>query len=252
MAGVWTGNGSMVDLRHAVQALPGRVQTHRGSESPILGLPPRYSDVLWAAARQLDLERGQVLFNKGDVGNGCYRVERGILKVVVTSGTGEERILALLGTGAIVGELAMLDGRPRSATVEAIKPSRVSFISRGSFQQVLADRDLVDGLLATLVSRLRKSDEDAAAASFLSVRARVVRALHQMAWKLGEKDPSSGMLVVEHDLRQTDIAALAGVSRESVTRVLASLKKMGVVTLSSRSSYRIDPDRIEREIRRGG
>ena len=239
----------MVDLQEPLLASHGRVPARRVPETSILGLPGRYSDLLWARARQLDLERGQVLFSKGDIGDGCYWIERGVLKVAVTSATGEERILALLGSGAIVGELAMLDGQPRSATVEAIRPSLVSFISRAAFQEIMRDRNLPDHLLSILVSRLRKSDEEAAASSFLGVKARVVRALYQMADKLGEYDPSSGTMNVEHDLRQTDIAALAGVSRESVTRVLAALKKSKVVLHSGRFSYRIHMERLERAAR---
>ena len=146
----------MVDLQEPLLASHGRVPARRVPETSILGLPGRYSDLLWARARQLDLERGQVLFSKGDIGDGCYWIERGVLKVAVTSATGEERILALLGSGAIVGELAMLDGQPRSATVEAIRPSLVSFISRAAFQEIMRDRNLPDHLLSILVSRLRK------------------------------------------------------------------------------------------------
>lgn len=239
----------MVDLQEPLLNRYGRVPSRRVPETSILGLPGRYTDLLWARARQLDLERGQVLFSKGDEGDGCYWIERGVLKVAVTSPTGEERILALLGTGAIVGELAMLDGQARSATVEAIRPSRVSFISRAAFQEMLGDRHLTDHLLAILVNRLRKSDEEATASSFLSVKARVVRALHEMARKLGEQDRSSGMTIVRHDMRQTDIAALAGVSRESVTRVLAALRSDKVVTPSGRFSYTIDLGRLERQSR---
>ena len=59
-------------------------------------------------------QAGEALFVAGDPGDGCYRLEQGLLKVVITSPQGEERILAMLGPGTIVGELAMIDGLPRS------------------------------------------------------------------------------------------------------------------------------------------
>jgi CRP-like cAMP-binding protein len=63
-----------------------------------------------------------MLFLAGDSGDGCYRVEDGLLKVTMISQTGRERILALLGPGAIVGEMSMIDRLPRSANVGRFAP----------------------------------------------------------------------------------------------------------------------------------
>src|SRR6188508_2749269 len=101
----------------------------------LLGLPREYSDRLVASARPLVLQDGQILFRRGDAGDGCYWLETGTLKVVVASSSGEERILAVLGPGSIVGEFAVLDSLPRSATVVAMRPSRLLFLSRADFQQ---------------------------------------------------------------------------------------------------------------------
>lgn len=226
--------------------------THRDAPSALgvlLGLPERYSAPLLAGATRVVLRPGEVLFDKGDVGDGCYWVKGGILKVKVASPDGDERILALLGRGAVVGELAMLDGQPRSATVQAIRASELSFISRSAFQTVLeTDRGLVLQLLSTLAQRLRKSDEDATAASFLSVRVRVARALLHMTLLFGDGEARDGMVLVPHDLRQADIGALAGVSRESVSRVMATLRKDGILRKSGRFAHRIDLARLEREV----
>jgi CRP/FNR family transcriptional regulator len=73
----------------------------------------------------------------GNAGDGCYRLERGLLKVVVTSTRGDERFLAMLGPGAIAGELAMIDGRPRSASVFALKDCELSFISRKDIEKCM-------------------------------------------------------------------------------------------------------------------
>jgi len=68
-----------------------------------------------------------------DVADGCYRLEQGLLKVSIASPRGDERILTILGPGSIVGELAIIDGLPRSATVVAIRDCKLSFISREAF-----------------------------------------------------------------------------------------------------------------------
>jgi CRP/FNR family transcriptional regulator, cyclic AMP receptor protein len=76
-----------------------------------------------------------ILFRAGDSGHGYYRIEDGLLKVTIVSDCGGERILAFLGQGAIVGELSMIDGLPRSASVVAVRASVLSFLSRAAFER---------------------------------------------------------------------------------------------------------------------
>src|SRR4030095_3433787 len=101
-------------------------------------LPHELAAAVFAAARPHRLKADQTLFTAGDPGDGCYRVEQGLLKVSVVSPSGGERILAILGPGALVGELAIIDAQPRSASVTAARDSELSFISRASFEQVAA------------------------------------------------------------------------------------------------------------------
>ena len=82
------------------------------------------------------LAADEVLFLAGDPGDGCYRVEQGLLKVSMIAPTGAERILAIVGPGGIVGELSTIDGLPRSASVSAVRDSELTFVSRAAFQAV--------------------------------------------------------------------------------------------------------------------
>ena len=86
-------------------------------------LPPELSHGLFAKARPLSLAASRTLFVAGDDGDGCYRVEEGLLKASVSVATGGERILAILGPGSVVGELSMIDSAPRSASVTALRDS---------------------------------------------------------------------------------------------------------------------------------
>jgi CRP/FNR family transcriptional regulator len=70
----------------------------------------------------------------GDCGGGCYRIEDGPLKVTMVSYSGTERILAFLGRGAIIGELSVIDGLPRSVSVVAVRDTGLSFLSRAAFE----------------------------------------------------------------------------------------------------------------------
>ena len=80
-------------------------------------LPGRFSTELFASAKLVRLAAGNTLFLAGDSNDDCYRIEDGLLKVTMVSPSGDERILAFVGRGDIVGELSLIDGRPRSASV---------------------------------------------------------------------------------------------------------------------------------------
>src|ERR1700754_1383449 len=99
----------------------------------LAGLPTELLTGLFAKGRFISLSSDQVLFLSGDVGDGCYRIEEGLLKVSVVAPTGNERILAILGPGAMVGELSMINGAPRSASVATIREAKLCFVSRSAF-----------------------------------------------------------------------------------------------------------------------
>src|SRR5271155_5458592 len=99
-------------------------------------LPAELRTRLFATAPRIRLAPRQSLFIADDIGEGCYRIELGALKVGMLSASGGERILAILGPGAVVGELSVLSGSPRSATISAISESELSFVSRSDFLSI--------------------------------------------------------------------------------------------------------------------
>src|SRR5262249_2837247 len=96
-------------------------------------LPPKLAEGLIGQAGTVALAPDQILFRTGDPCDGCYHVIEGLLKVTVTLPSRRERILAILGPGGFVGELSLMDGAPRSASVVAIKAAKLYFISRPAF-----------------------------------------------------------------------------------------------------------------------
>jgi len=207
--------------------------------------PRELSKRLLAGERTLKLREGETLFERGDAGDGCYWLRRGVLAVCVASATGEQRILAILGPDAIVGELAMIDGLPRSASVQAIRDCELTFLSRAAFTEML-DRhpELYADIVATLAARLRQSDEELVASSFLTVRARVARALLQFARQLGE-EAGAGRILIRHRITQSDLAAMAGVARESVSRTLGQWHRQKIVERVSRTGYVVHKTGLE-------
>ena len=218
------------------------------SSNFLSGLPNRLSSLLFAKATVRRLVAGETLFNAGDVGDGCYRLDRGVLKVDMGSRRGEKLTLAIIGPGSIVGELAIIDGHSRSASVIAVKDSELSFISRAHFEECMQQHPEISRYLVNvLAARLRDADEATAAASFLPVKARVARALLELMKHLGE-DAGAGRILIRHKIGQDDLAAMAGVARENVSRVLTQWKRHKIVTQSP-PFYRVNNRAaLEREL----
>jgi CRP/FNR family transcriptional regulator len=213
----------------------------------LLGKLPREFTGRLPGERTVSLAKGETLFERGDAGDGCYWLRSGVVTVCATSATGEQRTLAILGPGALIGELAMIDGLPRSATVQAVRDCSLTFISRAAFMNVLRQHpELHMEITATLAARLRQSDDDMIASSFLTVRARVARALLQFARLLGE-ETERGRVLIQHRVTQSDLAAMAGVARESVNRTLGIWQKEEILGGSARDGYVVDKRRLERE-----
>jgi CRP/FNR family cyclic AMP-dependent transcriptional regulator len=192
---------------------------------------------LFADAATRHLKANEALFLAGEPGDSCYRLEQGLLKIVITSLEGEERILAMLGPGTIVGELAMIDGLSRSSSVFAVRDCELRFISRKEFGECTKQHPEIYQYIANvLAERLREADEVVSAVCFLTVRERLARALVGLAEHIGEAD-DAGRVVISHKINQGDLAALAGVARENVSRVMSDWKRRKVVTRSSGGYY---------------
>jgi CRP-like cAMP-binding protein len=200
------------------------------SPSVLSGLPKQLTEQLFAGASKMKVAADQTLFMAGDSGDGCYYIVNGLLKVTMVSTAGAERILAILGPGAIVGELAMLDGLPRSASVVAVRDSELQFVSRARFQDTARKYpDVYKHLVSLLAARLRETDEVIAAESFLPLKGRVAMMLLELADHFGD-DVGAGRIVIRHKFGQSELAAMAGIARENVNRILADWKRKKLVS----------------------
>ena len=202
----------------------------RPGPSLLSGLPGHLASDLFVGAKPVRLKADEVLFLASDPGDGCYRIEEGLLKVSMMSRTGTERILAFMGPGSIVGELSMIDGRPRSAAVVAVRDATLSFLSRAAFE-AFAQRqpEIYKSLVTLLATRLRETDTVIAAGSFLPLKGRVASTLLELAVHFGQ-DVGSGRIVIRQKIGQSDIAAMAGIARENVSRILNDWKRRKLVS----------------------
>ena len=211
-------------------------------------LPSRLASSLLAGTTPRNLAADEILFMAGDPGDGLYRVDEGLLKVSIASASGAERILAILGPGSIVGDLAIIDGLPRSATVTALRDCKLRFLSRAAFEKFsAAEPAIYKYLLNVMAARLRDTDAIIAAGSFLPLKGRVARALLDLAHAFGN-DVGAGRIVIRQKLSQTDLASMAGIARENVSRIMNEWIRAKVVTRLSGYYCLEDAKKLQREI----
>ena len=201
------------------------------SKSPLLwGLPEHLSRDLFKGATPVRFSVDQVLFHAGDAGDGCYRVDDGLLKVTMLSPSGNERILCFLG--AVVGELSMIDGLPRSASVVAVRPAILSFLSRAAFKAFAKTHpELYEYLVMLLAARLRETDAAIAAGSFLPNKGRLACTLLELAGDFGHD--IGGRIVIRQRIGQSDLAAMTGIARESANRIINDWQRRKIISRSS-------------------
>jgi CRP-like cAMP-binding protein len=173
--------------------------------------------------------QGAIVFREGDESNTCYVVRSGRTRAVREHSDGRSITLANFGPGDIFGELAMFDNERRSATIETLEPTEVTAILGGDMRRLMREHpEIAVKLLASLAGRLRETNERLARQSFQTVQSRVASVLAEMV--KAERGGASGSGDVLITSTQADLAQLAGSSRESASRFLATLERAGIIT----------------------
>ena len=192
-------------------------------------------------------DRGEVIFREGDQGDTCYLLRTGAVVLTREHQDGRMVALAELRAGALFGELAMFRGETRSATAEAIEATTAVALLASDMQRLIRrSPGLALKFLATLAERVSKTNERLLQQSFQTVAGRVASALlAQVVSRQAEGAPDSDVLVRS---TQAEIANLAGTSRESASRFLATLERAEVVTLGRGKVTVHDPGRLRNYI----
>src|ERR687892_2829873 len=186
--------------------------------------------------------KGVRVFHEGDHSDACYIVRTGDLRVTREHPDGRAIALATLGPGDIFGELAMLDGEARSASVEALTECQLLALPAGDVRRLLrGSSEITVKLVVALTRRLREANERIARQSFQTVPSRVAGVLSQL---IAEEAPGEGRDGVTIRMTQADLAQLAGTSRESVSRFLAVLDRARVVRVGRGRVTVLEPRRL--------
>ncbi len=183
------------------------------------------------------------VFHEGDPGDACYIIRTGSCRVTREHPDGRAITLANLGPGSIFGELAMLDGESRSASVETTEDTELLALPARDVRALIRRHpEMAEKLVVALTRRLREANERITRQSFQTVPSRVAGVLNQLLAE-GELTPQmrDGVTI---RLRQSDLAQLAGTSRESVSRFLATLERAGVVRVGRAKVTVIEPERL--------
>lgn len=182
--------------------------------------------------------KGVRVIHEGDHSDACYIVRSGDLRVTREHPDGRAIALATLGPGDMFGELAMLDGEARSASVEALTESELLALPGADVRRLLeSSSEITVKLVTALTRRLREANERIARQSFQTVPSRVAGVLSQLIAEEGRDGVTIRMT-------QADLAQLAGTSRESVSRFLAVLERAGVVQVGRGRVTVLEPRRL--------
>ena len=194
------------------------------------GVEPRELEQLGHVAVARSYDRGEVLFREGDGGDTCYVIRTGAVLLTRGHDDGREIALAELRAGSMFGELALFGGERRSATAQTVEETEVVALLGADVERLVRSHpDMALAMLSSMAARVRSANERLLTRSFLTVPGRVAEAvLSQVAARQDEGAPEQDVLV---RATQAEIASLAGTSRESASRFLATLEREGVVSL---------------------
>jgi len=225
--------------------------THRLSaelrDSDLFGaLSPPDRERLRSLFHHRSFRSGQVIFLKGDQGFGLYLIRSGRVKISVVDRDGTELIFTYLSSGDLLGDIAILDGRPRSATAIATEDTAMLYLERGEFLSFLrsSPQACID-IIGMLCQRLRRVSRQLEELSFLDVAGRIARKLIDSV-----SEPSAGASGSRRSatlaITQEELASVIGASRIMVNKVLNSFVELGLISTARKRLTVLDATGLNR------
>jgi CRP-like cAMP-binding protein len=185
-------------------------------------------------------ERGRRLFHEGQVADCVLILNTGIVKVTATTSSGREVVLDFRGEGELIGDLAVIDGHPRSATICAVEPVEALCLPTQTFMRFLEERPAITlVLLRMLASRLRDADAKRIEFSTYTTIERVAARLLEFSERFGRED-ESGAVHISLPLSQEELAGATGASLESIGRALQTMRRLKCIETRRREIRIID------------
>jgi CRP-like cAMP-binding protein len=203
-------------------------------------LSPTVIEHLGSYMKTRRVARGAAIFAKGDPGSGLMGILKGTVKISVASADGKDVVLNIFREGDLFGEIALLDGRPRTADATAMSDCELVVIERRDFVPFLRDNpDVTLKFIEILCSRLRHTSEQVQDVTFLNLPARLAKALLELT---GAADASAPQRKVT--ITQREISQIIGRSRESTNKQLRAWVKRGWVRLERGGVSVLEPKKL--------
>jgi CRP/FNR family cyclic AMP-dependent transcriptional regulator len=211
-------------------------------------VPRRELEEMAASLRRRRYARGQVLFTQGDPGDILFVVESGRVNMVVGSSDGKELVLNSFGPGESFGELAVLDGEPRSTDAVVVEAGYLHQLRRDDLMRCVRARpEVAAAMIGVLVRKLRHTSQQAYDVAFLDVPARLARCLLRLADSAGEPLPGGGLRIGRR-LTQTELGGLIGATRESVNKWLRQFERQGLIRSQGGTIAVLEADGLRRRV----
>ena len=189
-------------------------------------------------AKLKTVERGTTIFSKGDAGTSLFAVCSGVVQMTTLSTSGKNAVFNLIREGEIFGEIALLDGKPRTADAVAFTDCTLMMIERRDFLPLLRSHpDIAIKLLELLCSRLRKTTEQVEDLLFLDLRSRLVKTLLRLS-----RTEAKGEITISQD----DLSHIVGMSREMINKQLQVWAKDQWISLARKRITVLQPDALAR------
>jgi CRP/FNR family cyclic AMP-dependent transcriptional regulator len=203
-------------------------------------LTPSMLERISTYVKRRSVTKGSTIFEKGDAGVGLIGVVSGSVKISVASADGRDIVLNIIRPGEVFGEIALLDGRARTANATAMSDCELIVIERREFIPFLrSEPDVTLKLMEILCSRLRKTSEQVQDVTFLNLSTRLAKTLLRLTANVG---PSK--LAGKVAITQREISQIVGRSRESTNKQLRAWAKRGWIRLERGSVTVIKADKL--------
>lgn len=179
--------------------------------------------------RDTSFSSGQMVFTRGDEGRDCYLVLSGRIRLSVLTAEGRELSFAHAETGALFGEIAMIDGGPRTADATAVNKVTAATLSRAAFERLIAQHPPIsEAMLQFMCQRIREADQQLEAIALCPIEVRLARFFLANA-RARDEDADSGEVSVPFTMSQSELALLIGASRPKVNTALSMLETNGAL-----------------------
>lgn len=193
--------------------------------------------------REQGYKKGDIVFFEEDTGKYMYIIKEGRVKVSRLLPSGKEMILAFHEPGEYFGEMSLIDGGTTPATVTAVTPATILYMTRQEFMEMVENyKELNRALLKMLCTRCREAWGQIEVLTFNNADARIRTALYNLCQKKGVKT-DKGTMIGMH-LTHKELADMTGISRETATRVLSHLQSENIVSVDARHFLISDPERL--------